>query len=188
MVKPRLETVLFICPVLAVKCASLAVSRYSVRTGELPACKSTSRKWPWCTSPVPGPCPTGSSTWPGGTSRGNRKSPIFSERWHAHRWSVAARSMAERGAPSRERRSARGTAALPGPNGPAHTCSSHYAKPSSRSTRPSKPSPALERHGGHTPAGVMVRILQRILALTAAIWHNDHTGAPVHRSLTAYDH
>jgi hypothetical protein len=33
-----------------------------------------------------------------------------------------------------------------------------------------------------------VRILQRILALTAAIWHNDHTHAPVHRSLTAYDH
>ena len=46
----------------------------------------------------------------------------------------------------------------------------------------------LERHGGHTPAGVMVRVLQRILALTAAIWHNDHTGAPDHRSLTAYDH
>ena len=46
----------------------------------------------------------------------------------------------------------------------------------------------LERHGGHTPAGVMVRLLQRILALTAAIWHNDLTGAPVHRSLTAYDH
>lgn len=46
----------------------------------------------------------------------------------------------------------------------------------------------LERHGGHTPAGVLVRILQRILALTAVIWHNDHTGAPVHRSLTAYDH
>jgi len=46
----------------------------------------------------------------------------------------------------------------------------------------------LERHGGHTPTGVMVRILQRILALTAAIWHNDHTRQPVHRSLTAYDH
>jgi len=46
----------------------------------------------------------------------------------------------------------------------------------------------LERHGGHTVAGVMVRVLQRILALTAAIWHNDHTGAPIHRSLTAYDH
>jgi hypothetical protein len=46
----------------------------------------------------------------------------------------------------------------------------------------------LERHGGHTPAGVMTRILQRILALTAAIWHNDHTGQPVKRSLVAYDH
>jgi hypothetical protein len=46
----------------------------------------------------------------------------------------------------------------------------------------------LERHGGHTPAGVTVRVLQRILALTAAIWHNDTTGQPVMRSLTAYDH
>jgi hypothetical protein len=46
----------------------------------------------------------------------------------------------------------------------------------------------LERHGGHTPAGVIVRVLQRVLALTAAIWHNDKTTAPVRRSLTAYDH
>jgi Transposase DDE domain len=46
----------------------------------------------------------------------------------------------------------------------------------------------LERHGGHTPAGVIVRVLQRILALTAAIWHNDKTAAHTHRSLTAYDH
>jgi hypothetical protein len=46
----------------------------------------------------------------------------------------------------------------------------------------------LERHQGRTPGGVMVRVLQRILALTAAIWHNDHTGQPVMRSLTAYDH
>jgi hypothetical protein len=46
----------------------------------------------------------------------------------------------------------------------------------------------LERHGGRTPAGVTIRVLQRILALTAAIWHNDQTTAPVHRSLTAYDH
>jgi len=45
----------------------------------------------------------------------------------------------------------------------------------------------LERHGGHTPAGVMVRVLQRILALTAAIWHNDTNGQPVLRSLVAYD-
>ncbi|MGW3822676.1 IS982 family transposase, partial [Streptomyces sp. NPDC005071] len=46
----------------------------------------------------------------------------------------------------------------------------------------------LERHGGKTPAGVTVRVLFRILALTAAIWHNDKTGHPVKRSLTAYDH
>ena len=46
----------------------------------------------------------------------------------------------------------------------------------------------LERHGGHTPRGVITRVLQRILALTAAIWHNDHTGQPVMRSLIAYDH
>jgi hypothetical protein len=46
----------------------------------------------------------------------------------------------------------------------------------------------LERHGGHTPAGVVVRVLQRILALTAALWHNDHTGQPTARSLLAYDH
>ena len=46
----------------------------------------------------------------------------------------------------------------------------------------------LERHGGHTPPGVITRVLQPILALTAAIWHNDRTGQPVHRSLIAYDH
>jgi len=46
----------------------------------------------------------------------------------------------------------------------------------------------LEQHGGRTVAGVLVRVWQRILALTAAIWHNDHTGQSVKRSLTAYDH
>jgi hypothetical protein len=46
----------------------------------------------------------------------------------------------------------------------------------------------LEMHGGHTPAGVLVRVLQRLLALTTAIWHNDRTGQPVRRSLLAYDH
>jgi hypothetical protein len=46
----------------------------------------------------------------------------------------------------------------------------------------------LERHGGRTPVGVWVRVLQRILALTAAIWHNYHTGQPTLRSLLAYDH
>jgi hypothetical protein len=46
----------------------------------------------------------------------------------------------------------------------------------------------LEQHGGRTVDGVTIRILQRILALTAAIWHNDITGQPVKRSLVAYDH
>jgi hypothetical protein len=46
----------------------------------------------------------------------------------------------------------------------------------------------LEHHGGKTPNGVLVRILHRILALTTAIWHNDHTGQPIKRSLLAYDH
>ena len=47
---------------------------------------------------------------------------------------------------------------------------------------------SLERHGGRTPTGVIIRVLQRLLAMTAAIWHNDHTDQPVRRSLTAYDH
>jgi len=46
----------------------------------------------------------------------------------------------------------------------------------------------LELHGGRTLAGVTVRIAQRLLALTAAIWHNRTTGQPVTRSLIAYDH
>jgi hypothetical protein len=46
----------------------------------------------------------------------------------------------------------------------------------------------LEQHGGRTITGVAVRVPQRILALTAAIWHNWHTGQPVMRSLVAYDH
>jgi hypothetical protein len=47
---------------------------------------------------------------------------------------------------------------------------------------------SLERHGGHSAQGVATRIVQRLLALTAAIWHNHHSGRPVMRSLTAYDH
>lgn len=46
----------------------------------------------------------------------------------------------------------------------------------------------LERHGGKTIAGVCARIAQRVLALTAAIWHNDRLGLAIKRSLTAYDH
>ena len=46
----------------------------------------------------------------------------------------------------------------------------------------------LELHGGRTIAGVGARVAQRLLALTAAIWHNRHTSQPVTRSLIAYDH
>ena len=46
----------------------------------------------------------------------------------------------------------------------------------------------LEAHGGRTVAGVCARIAQRVLALTAAIWHNDDLGLSIRRSLTAYDH
>jgi hypothetical protein len=47
----------------------------------------------------------------------------------------------------------------------------------------------LERHGGRTPGGVWARVLQRILALTAVIWHNETSQrrGPA-RSLLAYDH
>ena len=46
----------------------------------------------------------------------------------------------------------------------------------------------LEAHGGRTIAGVCTRVAQRILAMTAAIWHNDRISATIHRSLIAYDH
>ena len=46
----------------------------------------------------------------------------------------------------------------------------------------------LERHGGRTDHGVFARVAQRLVALTAAIWHNWLVGAPRKRSLVAYDH
>jgi hypothetical protein len=46
----------------------------------------------------------------------------------------------------------------------------------------------LEHHGGRVPAGLWARIVQRLLALNAAVWHNWTLGAPVKRSLIAYDH
>ncbi|GAA5228507.1 transposase [Paeniglutamicibacter antarcticus] len=46
----------------------------------------------------------------------------------------------------------------------------------------------LERHGGRTSAGVIARVVQRLLAMTAAIWHNKNIGVAVRRSLVAYDH
>ena len=47
---------------------------------------------------------------------------------------------------------------------------------------------SLEAHGGRTLTGVLVRVAQRLLALTAAIWWNWQTGAARKRSLIAYDH
>ncbi|MCX5265868.1 hypothetical protein OOT09_18355 [Streptomyces sp. NBC_00199] len=41
----------------------------------------------------------------------------------------------------------------------------------------------LEQHVGRTFEGVGVRVAQRILAMTCAIWHNRAIGAPVPRSL-----
>jgi len=36
----------------------------------------------------------------------------------------------------------------------------------------------LEQHRGRTPGGVVARVMQRILAMTAAIWHNDTPDRP----------
>jgi hypothetical protein len=46
----------------------------------------------------------------------------------------------------------------------------------------------LERHQGRTLVGVYVRIAQRLLALTAAIWWNWENDQAHKRSLVAYDH
>lgn len=52
---------------------------------------------------------------------------------------------------------------------------------------------SLEQHGARTMPGLMTRIVQRLLALAAAIWHNNtlweagHIDTPG-RSLIAYDH
>ncbi|MDR1442049.1 MAG: hypothetical protein LBJ02_06650 [Bifidobacteriaceae bacterium] len=47
---------------------------------------------------------------------------------------------------------------------------------------------SLELHGGKTAQGVCARVAQRVLALNAIVWFNEQIGAPVLRSLTAYDH
>jgi Transposase DDE domain len=46
----------------------------------------------------------------------------------------------------------------------------------------------LEQHGGRTPAGVVVRVAQRLLSMAACIWWNWQLNAPDKRSLVAYDH
>ena len=37
---------------------------------------------------------------------------------------------------------------------------------------------SVDRHGGRVPAGLWARVLQRLLALNAVIWHNWQIGAP----------
>jgi hypothetical protein len=48
---------------------------------------------------------------------------------------------------------------------------------------------AVQLERGYLPVpGLWARIVQRLLALNAAIWHNWLIGVPVKRSLVAYDH
>ena len=46
----------------------------------------------------------------------------------------------------------------------------------------------LERHGAHTIQGAWIWVAQRLLALAAGVWFNWQLGAPVKRSLVAFDH
>jgi hypothetical protein len=46
----------------------------------------------------------------------------------------------------------------------------------------------LEQHRGRSLGGVFVRVGQRLLALAAGVWFNWQLGAPVKRSLVAFDH
>ena len=79
---------------------------------------------------------------------------------------------------------------------PARTRAARHGEPLLKSTRQLiesvndtlKGQLDLEAHGGRTFEGVAIRVAQRILVMAAAIWHNNKTGAPVTRSLIAYDH
>ena len=56
--------------------------------------------------------------------------------------------------------------------------SNHCARSSESINATFKSQLDLGRHGGKTPDGVCARIAQRVLALTAAIWHNGNLGSP----------
>jgi hypothetical protein len=68
------------------------------------------------------------------------------------------------------------------------TCSNPFAKLVESIFDTLKGQLDLDLHGGRSIDGVGTRIAQRLLAMTAAIWHNRATGQPTTRSLTAYDH
>ncbi|MEV6843161.1 hypothetical protein [Actinoplanes sp. NPDC051411] len=46
----------------------------------------------------------------------------------------------------------------------------------------------LEHHNARVPTSLWTRVLQRLLALNTMIWHTWTIGAPIKRSLIAYDH
>jgi Transposase DDE domain len=87
----------------------------------------------------------------------------------------------------------------------------HLVRPARRNTKDPQPTPAetkllkmrqwieaifdtlkgqlsLEQHGARRHTGIYARVGQRLLAMSAAIWHNTLIGAPSKRSLIAYDH
>lgn len=73
------------------------------------------------------------------------------------------------------------------PNAPAGASLSRFARPSTPSSTRSRASLISSTTAATPPTGVLVRVLQRLLPLIAAIWHNDHTGQTVRRSLLACD-
>ena len=54
----------------------------------------------------------------------------------------------------------------------ATATSAACASGSSRSNQTLKGQLSLEDHGGRIPAGMLTRVAQRLLAMTAGIWHN----------------
>lgn len=46
----------------------------------------------------------------------------------------------------------------------------------------------LVRYGERAPAGVITRVMHRLLSLASEIWHNENTCAATRRSMVAYDH
>ena len=58
----------------------------------------------------------------------------------------------------------------------------------SRSTTCSPGDTATPCRASKSSLARITRVTQRLLAMAAAIWHNWATGAPIKRSLTAYDH
>jgi hypothetical protein len=46
----------------------------------------------------------------------------------------------------------------------------------------------ITAHGGQSVEGAAIRVAQRILAMSAGIWHNNKTGQPITRPLIAFDH